>query len=647
MDIDEILSKDSQPYQRPSEKLFSNVELEDTFLDSGEETSPHVNMLDNKNPIWILFGIIIISLAGLISRSFYLQIIKGGHYEALAVENKVKLVYSKASRGIIYDQYNQPLVQNVPSFDLVLNSADFPKDQVGRDLIYAKLSQILEEPISMIEEYFKKVNFSLREAQIIKENIDHSRALALQSQTESLNGVKIEISATRNYIDSNYFSHILGYTGKLSQEEYEKDKGYLLNDIIGKSGIESVYEKDLRGEYGIDRLEIDSKGQVKRTLVGQKAQPGGTVVLTIDKELQKKLQDRLNEMLDQVKVKKATAVAMDPRDGSVRAMVSLPSYDNNLFSHSISQKDYQQLLNDPDKPLFNRAISGEYPPGSTFKPLMASAALQEKVITPDKKIDASSGKLVIPNPYNPSQPAVFNDWKAHGWVNLKQAIAQSSNVYFYTIGGGFGDMKGLGIDKIKKYAELFGLNKLTKIDLPHERAGLIPDAEWKMKNRNDKWYIGDTYNSSIGQGNVAATPLQLANYIAAIANGGTVYQPHLFSKLLNEQGEVTKEFQPIAASGDFISKANIRSVQEGMREAVLTGSGRLLNTLTGKNGKISAAGKTGTAQFKQDLTHAWFVTYAPYENPKLALVVLVEEGGEGHTAAVPVAKDVLEWYFNR
>lgn len=637
MDLDELLQKQPGFYS-------GAIEPEEVLVDSSEENAPHIVDIDNRKYVWILFGVVLLGIGIILGRSFYLQIIKGEYYQALALDNKVKLDYTRASRGVIYDQQGKVLVQNIPSFDLVVKAKEFPKNK--RLDIYKRLSEILGESEKDIEQYFGKIDLSLLSSQVIKENVSHEKVLLVQSNLNDLPGIDVEVSARREYLDSLYFSHLLGYTGKLNKQEYEKNKGYLLNDTIGKTGLESVYENELRGVYGVNRLEVDSSGHVKRTLVGQEAQAGNNLVLAIDKELQKKLQDSLLGMLDKLKLKRASAVALDPRDGSVRALVSLPSFDNNSFGRGISQAEYERLSNDPDRPLFNRAISGEYPPGSTVKPFMAAAALQEKVVTAATQIIAN-GSIVIPNPYNSSQPAVFKDWKVHGVVNLRKAIAESCNVYFYTVGGGYGDIKGLGINRIKRYAELFGFNQLTNIDLPFERKGLIPDQEWKQENKKDKWYIGDTYNSSIGQGDVTATPLQLARYIAAIANGGVVYQPHLLSKVVDTQGNTVKEFQSIVVNKDFISRGNIKEVQEGMRQTVLSGSGRALNNIMGRNGKVSIAGKTGTAQFKDDKTHAWFVSYAPYENPELALVVLVEEGGEGHSAAVPVAKDVWEWYFNR
>lgn len=620
------------------------IDPEEILVDSAEENAPHIVEIDNRKHIWILFGAAILCMIVILGRSFYLQVVKGDYYAAFALENRIKTQYTRAVRGIIYDENGQPLVQNIPSFDLMVQPDEFEKNK--QDKIYGELSKILEEPVESIKQYFSKVDFFTYSAQIVKPNIGHSKAIIIESKSNDLPGIKVEVNAIRDYIDSSYFSHILGYIGKINKQEYENNQDYLLDDNIGKTGLENIYEKNLRGQYGIRRLEVDSVGQVKRSLTGKEPRPGNNLVLTIDSGLQKKLQDSLTKMLDSLKLKKASAVAVDPRDGSVRALVSLPGFDNNLFSRGISQSDYEQLLGDPNRPLFNRAISGEYPPGSTIKPLVAVAALEEKVITAQKEITDYEGRIVIANPYNPSAPAVFNDWKPHGTVNLKKAIAESCNVYFYTIGGGYGDIKGLGISRIKKYAELFGLNKLTNIDLPFEKKGLIPDAEWKQKTKNENWYIGDTYNSSIGQGDVSVTPLQLANYIAAVANGGVLYRPHLLKQVTDPDGNIIEEFYPEILNKDFIDVRNISEVQKGMRQTVTDGSGRAINDLKDKDGnKVTAAGKTGTAQFAKDKTHAWFVSYAPYENPELALVVLVEEGGEGHSAAVPIAKEALEWYF--
>jgi len=285
--------------------------------------------------------------------------------------------------------------------------------------------------------------------------------------------------------------------------------------------------------------------------------------------------------------------------------------------------------------LFNRVISGEFPAGSTFKPVMAAAALQEKIINANTSF-MSTGRLCVGEWF-------FPDWKAggHGLTNVKKALADSVNTFFYYVGGGFGDFKGLGIDKIVKYAALFGLDKVTGIDLPNEASGFLPSQKWKEDTKNEVWYIGDTYHASIGQGDITVTPLQVANYTAAIANGGTLYEPHVVTKILDHNNNLITKIKPQVVRSNFISPENIKIVQEGMRQTITAGSGRSLNSLP-----VEVAGKTGTAQWSStQATHAWFTGFAPYDQPEIAITVLVEAGGEGSTVAVPIVKEILQYYF--
>ncbi|MEK7627153.1 MAG: penicillin-binding transpeptidase domain-containing protein, partial [Patescibacteria group bacterium] len=318
-----------------------------------------------------------------------------------------------------------------------------------------------------------------------------------------------------------------------------------------------------------------------------------------------------------------------------------PSFNNNIFNafnagNSLSANS-QDIFDDSAKPLFNRVVSGIYPPGSTIKPFLAMGILEEGLISPFKKIFAA-GSITIANEYNPSTFYTFRDWKEHGWINMIDAIAQSSNVYFYTFGGGYGDINGLGIDKIKYYLTKFNFGSKTNIDLPGETAGMIPDPQWKREVKNENWYIGDTYNASIGQGDVAVTPVQLVSAISYIATKKW-YTPHLIKKLIVGEQYKTIEIDEVDYN---ISDKNINTAREGMRQAVVRGSARSLFDIL-----RPVAGKTGTAQFGSDgKYHAWFAGFAPFDNPELAIVVLIEGGGEGSFAAVPVAKEVLEWYFD-
>ena len=406
-----------------------------------------------------------------------------------------------------------------------------------------------------------------------------------------------------------------------------------MTDYIGKTGVEYGYEKNLRGVNGKQEVEVDSAGNIQKDFGITEPVPGSDLVLGIDADLQKKLQDSLQAKLDETGTKTAAAVAIDPRNGEILAMVNLPSYDNNLFAKGISADDYQKLMSDPDKPMFNRSISGEYPPGSTFKPLVAAAALQEGTITPSTTLDCPAAINI--GSYS------FPDWKTHGLTDVRKAIAESVDIFFYAVGGGWNNITALGIDKIHEYADKFGLGRKLGIDIPGEASGLIPTQQWKQDKIGERWYLGDDYHCAIGQGFVTATPLQLANYIAAIANGGTVFQPHFVDLIKKVDGSVEK-VNPVVLNKNFISSANLQVVREGMRQTVLSGTAQPLKDLP-----VEVAGKTGTAQFGSgnEREHGWFVSFAPYNNPTIAMAVLVEGGGEGFSTAEPVTHDVYQWYF--
>jgi len=445
----------------------------------------------------------------------------------------------------------------------------------------------------------------------------------------------------RQYLFPTYFSHILGYLGKLEPQDAKENPDYSLTEKIGKEGLESSYEKFLRGQPGQQLVEVDSQGKEQNVISQTPPQTGDSLILSIDADLQQSLQDSLSAELDRLKLKKAAAVAIDPRIGAVLAMVSLPTYDNNLFAQGISVQDYQNLENDPANPFLNRAIAGQYASGSTIKPLIGAAALQEKVITPSTTVNDSKGELDVPNQYNPQIVYRYPDWKAHGIVDIYSAIAQSCDVFFYTVGGGYGNIKGLGVDNLAKYFRLFGLGSKLGIDLPGEAEGLVPDAAWKMKVKNEPWYLGDTYHLSIGQGDLLVTPLQMAVATAAIANGGTLYSPRLVDKIVDSDKNIIETIQPDILRTNFISSENIDVIKKAMRQTVTDGSALMLNTLS-----VPVAAKTGTAQVAgQKNNNAWATVFAPYPNPEIVLSILIEEGGEGSSVSIPVAKEVLEKYF--
>jgi penicillin-binding protein 2 len=511
-----------------------------------------------------------------------------------------------------------------------------PDDLDRRSQIAGLAAKILNLDEGNVETAIESQNIKSLDPILLAENITADQALILAERAVDLPGITVENTAIRNYADSNIFSAFIGYDGKITREEMNKNPNYVMTDYIGKTAVEKQYESVLRGVPGAKQVEVDSVGNAKKNLGIIDPQAGSDLILNIDAGLQKKLYDSMAGILETTGTKSAAAVAIDPRTGGVLAMVSFPSYDNNLFARGISNADYQTIVSDKDLPLFNRAVNGEYPPGSTLKPAVATAALAEGTITPETIINGNGGSINIGAFH-------FGDWKVHDPSDVRMAIAQSNDIFFYTIGGGYGNIQGLGMSRMKKYENLFGFGSPTGIDLPGEATGFIPDEQWKLDKLKEKWYIGDSYHCAIGQGFVTVTPLQLANYTATIANGGTLYAPGIVSQIKKSDGQ-TQLISPTVVRKNFVSDSVMQVVREGMRQTVTGGTAQPLKTLP-----IEVAGKTGTAQFgeggKQE--HGWFISFAPYNNPTIAMAVLVEGGGEGFSSAEPVTKDVYDYYFNR
>lgn len=615
-------------------RISSGLEIEDYVLTATEKEAARMEKpLEKKWFDFLWFGMVaFVAILGM--RVIFLTVIKGVYYQNISKGNSVRNIVIKASRGRILDRSGVALVNNVPSIDAVIIPADIPDDEQKVAEVSGELGKIL----SMDEDEIKGTLLSKKSKSLnpvlLKENISQDESLIILEKKSELPGVSIEKTAIREYADGPIFSHILGYEGKIAEKELDANPGYLLTDYIGKQGIEKSYENILRGVNGANQMEVDSMGNTKREIGIINPKPGNDLVLSIDSGLQKKIFDSTNAILEKTKTTTASAVAINPKNGEVLAMVNVPSYDNNMFAKKISGNDYNSLIQNPDKPLFNRAIAGEYPPGSTIKPLLSAAALSENVIDENTIIDGMGGVLNLGS-YS------FHDWKAHGPSDVRTAIAESNDIFFYTIGGGYGNIQGLGMNRMKKWYNLFGLGQSTKIDIGGEMEGLIPDEDWKKQIVGERWSIGNSYHASIGQGYVTATPLQIANMAATLANGGTLYKPHLVSKIKKSDGTTTV-IQSEIIRNNFVSPEVMKIVREGMRKTVLAGTAQPL-----KDMPIEIAGKTGTAQFgvgaKQE--HGWFISFAPYDDPQIAMAVLVEGAGEGFTSALPITKEVYEWYF--
>lgn len=606
-------------------------EISDSVIMSGDAVAKIEKPFNKKllNIFWLFVVGMVLVLFG---RVTYLTIFRGDYYNAISEKNKTRTLIVKAPRGKIYDRFGETLVYNVPSLDLIMITDSSMNQSVDKDELLQKLKQLFPKKYDELDKNFNDISGATGFVVILKDMTQREALLFLENKV-NLPSLQVRKIARRNYDNGLIFSHILGYEGKIRKKELENNPNYLLTDFIGKQGLEKYYEKYLRGTPGEINLEVNSRGKVVREMDIISPKQGNDLILNIDAQLQKKIFDSLSETLEKKELKAGAAVAINPKNGEVLALISLPSYDNNLFSRGISKKDYNQLISNPNNPMFNRAIAGEYPPGSTFKPLMAIGALTEGVINEHTQIE-SKGGISVGNWY-------FGDWKVHGFTDIRKAIAVSSDVFFYSVGGGYGGIKGIGIKNIKKYSNEFGLGSPTGIDLPGEASGFIPTSEWKKKKLKEQWYIGNTYHTSIGQGYVTTTPLQLADYIATIANGGTLYQPRIVSQI-KKNGETIYNKAKIIRS-NFINSKIIKIVQEGMRMTVTDGTAKMLNDLP-----VEVAGKTGTAQYGRDKkTFGWFVSYAPYDNPEIVLVVLVEGQEEHGYNAVPITKDVYEYYFSR
>lgn len=602
-----------------------------------------------------ILGLILFVFGLLAVRLIQLNILDSNQYRALAEGNRLRVLYLHAPRGNIYDRSGDILARNEPSFELVATPFDIPQEQERRDQIFSSVAvyfDITQEEISQAVDKVDKNSFL---PITIKTNLEKERALNFLAQSKNFSGFSIENVPKRVYPLGPASAHVMGYTGKLTEDDYEayKQEGYVYNDYIGKNGLEIQYEKWLRGVLGQRLVEVDAQGIVKSEFQQKPAQEGNDLHLNLDKRLQEILYKELSQELQQRHGTKAAAVALDTRNGEVRALVSFPSFDNNLFAAGISQEDYNSLLNDANLPLFNRAISGAYPPGSTVKPILAVGGLADGVVD-EKTVIVDRGLLQVPNQFDPSIVYTFRGWNPAGLgpMDIYSAIAMSSDIYFYTVGGGQATLgiDGLGPERLSYWMESFFIGKITGVDLPSEKEGLIPNEDWKAKRFSGspvdaKWYLGDTYNMSIGQGFVLSTPLQMAVATAAIANGGTIYQPQIVSSVVNQEGDTIQQYRPIVLHENFAPASAIKIAQQGMRKTVTEGTARSLSALP-----VAIAGKTGTAQLVSNnlsLTHSWFTSYAPFDNPEIALVVIIEAGAEGTGAATAVTRRVYaDWYGN-
>ncbi len=654
-DKKDLFGVDTAPFSdgKMNGKYRNNWVEESVYFDNRTSkqnaTSYRSNFLGNYFTVQkarLFFIVLLISFILIAFRLTYLQIIQGEKLLLSAENNRQRIIPTVAERGLIYDRNGIILTKNIPNFSLAIIPQSLPRDKKTKDLVISQLAKLTDQPAEEINNLLNEYGSYSYESIIIQDNIPYDTALSILIATAELPGIEIHRGSKRLYLPEiktatstpNSFSHLIGYIGKLDKEELDKlyPQGYLPSDYIGKSGIEKSYEFFLRGTYGKKRVEVDAFGKERTVLAEEPPTAGFHLELAIDQKMQSQLEKIISANLKAGNKKRAVGIVMDPRSGEILAMASLPSFDNNDFAGGITDNAYQAYVSDENLPLFNRAISGLYPSGSTIKPAIAAAALQEGIITPNTSF-LSVGGFQIGNWF-------FPDWllEGHGLTNVRKALAWSVNTFFYYIGGGYNEFKGLGMEKINLYLKKFGFSNLTGIDLNNEKSGFLPTKQWKEKVKKEKWYIGDTYNLSIGQGDILVTPLQIANMTVAIANGGKLLKPHLVRAVIDPVTGDRQEVNIEIIRENFIMVDNINTVKNGMRDCVVYGSCRRFSALP-----FSVAAKTGTAQWNsQKPNHAWFTSFAPFNKPEITVTILVEEGGEGSGISAQIAYDFYAWWWN-
>lgn len=635
--------------QRAPRRFNHRIDPDETLMDSVSSFSGYEVEGRMERPLGALSGfvflaLVVVGIGYLGWRAGFLQVASGEALYAQAQKNRFVTRTIYPPRGIIYDRSRTPVVDNAPSFGLVFEKGALLSS--GRTL--GEVTRALSAVLGKDKEFFAEIGIPedgdparIPLRLVISRDVPLETVIALGPRLDEMPGVQIVESYRRVYAHPFAGSHVLGYVGKISPEDLARDPTLGVEEGIGKTGIEASYDRILRGTAGKKIIETDAAGAETRFRFTQEPREGSSLLLTLDGELQKNAYDVVRGYTQGRTG--ASVVIVDVRTGAVRALVSSPGYDANKFSSSLGRAEFDAIVQNPLTPLFNRAIAGEFPSGSTIKPLVGAAVLEEKIIDPEKQV-YDPGYIEIENPYKPGESSVFRDWRAHGWVNFSDAIAVSANVYFYIVGGGYRDQPGLGIEKLKQYAAAFGLGERLGIDLPGEKPGSFPTPESKkITDPGDPvWRVGDTYNVSIGQGGVRTTPLQMAAATAAIANGGTLWRPYLVDAALDREGTIAEQTAPQALRERIVSAETLERVKAGMRQAVTRGTaGRLLGL------PVAVAAKTGTAQAGSGLPHAWVTGFVPFENPEIAFAVMVEHAGEGSTVAVPITRDILEWYFSR
>lgn len=662
----------------------------------------------------ILIAIISVIFTVYLIRLFSLQIVQGAAYSAQAEENRIKNVSVQTTRGNIVDRNGFLLAENIPSYDVSITPANLPLDTGTTEEIFRELSSLINIPVTngvindQTVKTFSECNtdFGIKEIVLIgdtnapyqpvkiKCNIDQKIAMEIKEKTSDWPGVNIDISFVRHYPTGSLTSEIIGFLGPITAEQkdyYEQLKFVAGRDKIGFAGVELSMNDTLMGQNGSRVVEVDNAGkEIKNIEAPIDPVPGNTVELTIDTRLQSAAKSILRDELNywnvwsgQIKSQNGVVIVMNPKTGEILAMVSEPTYENNRLERFIPAYYYYQLSEDPLLPLLNHAVSAAHPPGSVYKMVAAIGALNEGVVTPEQEIPCP-GTISILQKYSENDPGIPREYvgydrNGHGICNFIKGVALSDDIYFYKIGGGYQNEVpngGLGVWRAKEYAEALGYGRLTGIELPGEVKGLVPDPTWKRIQKAENWSTGDTYITTIGQGYVLATPLQVIQSFAILANDGKYMQPTIIKEILNSKGEVVKPFEPKLVWDitkdpliDILDENNkptgekkvvqpwvIDYAQQGMRAVVEYGTASKPTALGFYD--VPSAGKTGSAEYCDNVaqeknlcqpeawpSHAWYVGYAPYDDPEVVILAFVYNGTEGAAVAAPIVGKVMKAYF--
>lgn len=596
---------------------------------------------------------IIVIFTVLLSRSAYLQLANGDYYYELSEGNRISIRPINAPRGRIYDRTGKIIVSNRLTYNLYLMQNELPPEITAEDILaeLAELSSLSES--RLLSNYNNaEVNSSI-DPILLARHLSKENMVIIAENSDILAGLLVKESSLRDYIYPEDLVHATGYIGEINENELvsfnEEGYNYRGGDFVGKGGLEKEYEFYLKGERGAEQIEVNSRGEKIKTIGIKKPEPGNDLLLNIDFNLQSSLEKLLtrnyNELRtlaeedeDRTMPTGAAAVVLDIDSGAVLASASLPDYNLNLFAKGISNSDYQELINDPLRPLINRTTMTAVPPGSIFKLVTGTAAMEKLGVRADTSFYDSNGTFYIPNWSRP-----FRNWNpvGEGKLDFIKAIARSNNIVFYELGYElYREYEG---EKLAEYARKYGLGSSTGIDLPSEKKGLVPDDQWKRENINQGWYPGDSVNLSIGQGSLLTTPVQIASLISAVAAEGVAYKPQLVDKIISPAGEVIKDIEPEVNINlvDEVDSSVFKALKEGMHDVVNKDYGTAHRHFRGY--PITVAGKTGTAQ-TASFNHAWFGGFAPYENPEIAVVVLLENAGSS-AYSVPIAREIMDYYF--